>query len=204
MVLGEEVLGYAYFSIEDRRGLIGDLYVRKDYARTDLASSLLSRSAEELLKNWNCERVETQLMLSDPTTQLRNTTAFGKSPQCFDRKKSQEDLAGLNETMALCKQAGLPVNIVSGGSTGAYNMDHEFGLTELECGSYVFMDSLYKHVGAKTNDEVYTDFDSSLSVTTCLLSGRLWAVVVRRNVKLANPQQLLNILGNALDNKKYA
>ena len=84
IVLGEEVLGYAYFSIEDRRGLIGDLYVKRDYARTDLASRLLSRSAEELLKNWNCARVETQLMLSDPTL-LRNSSAFGKSPQCFDR-----------------------------------------------------------------------------------------------------------------------
>ena len=48
------------------------------------------------------------------------------------RKKTQEDLAGVNETVALCKQAGLPVKIVSGGSTGTYNMDHEFGLTELE------------------------------------------------------------------------
>ena len=82
------------------------------------------------------------------------------------RQKTQEDLAGVNETIALCKQAGLPVKIVSGGSTGTYNMDHEFGLTELECGSYVFMDSIYKHVGGKTNDEVYTDFDSSLSVIT--------------------------------------
>ena len=80
------------------------------------------------------------------------------------RKKSEEDLAGVNETLALCRQAGLKANIVSGGSTGTYNMDHEFGLTELECGSYVFMDSAYKRVGGKTDDDVYTDFESSLSV----------------------------------------
>ena len=82
------------------------------------------------------------------------------------RKKTQEDLSGVNETIALCRKAGLPVNIVSGGSTGTYNMDHEFGLTELEAGSYVFMDSIYREVGGKSNDAVYTDFENSLSVIT--------------------------------------
>ena len=82
------------------------------------------------------------------------------------RKKTQEDLSGVNETLALCKKAGMEVKIVSGGSTGTYNMDHEFGLTELECGSYVFMDSIYRDVGGKTNDTTYTDFESSMSVLT--------------------------------------
>lgn len=80
------------------------------------------------------------------------------------RRKSAEDLSGINETLELAKKAGLPKGIVSGGSTGTYNMDHELGLTELECGSYVFMDSLYRAVGGKSNDEVYTDFDNALSV----------------------------------------
>lgn len=82
------------------------------------------------------------------------------------RKKTEEDLAGVRETVALAKKAGLEVPIVSGGSTGTYNMDHEFGLTELECGSYVFMDAIYRQVGGKTNNEVYTDFESSMSVLT--------------------------------------
>ncbi len=80
------------------------------------------------------------------------------------REKSAKDLAGVNESVALAKKAGLPVNIVSGGSTGTYNMDKELGLTELECGSYVFMDSIYRKVGGKANDEVYTDFENSMSV----------------------------------------
>jgi D-serine deaminase-like pyridoxal phosphate-dependent protein len=80
------------------------------------------------------------------------------------RQKSIEDLSGVNETVALAKKAGLPSGIISGGSTGTYNMDHELGLTELECGSYVFMDSLYRAVGGKTDDKVYTDFESSLSI----------------------------------------
>ncbi|MCX6585109.1 MAG: alanine racemase [Acidobacteria bacterium] len=79
-------------------------------------------------------------------------------------QKSIEDLSGVNETVALAKKAGLPAGIVSGGSTGTYNMDHELGLTELECGSYVFMDSIYRAVGGKSNGEIYTDFDNSLSI----------------------------------------
>jgi D-serine deaminase-like pyridoxal phosphate-dependent protein len=82
------------------------------------------------------------------------------------KRKTAEDLAGVNETVALSKKAGLPVGIISGGSTGTYNMDHEYGLTELECGSYVFMDSIYREVGGKENDAVYTDFENSMSVIT--------------------------------------
>ncbi|MBI1353424.1 MAG: hypothetical protein GC160_03685 [Acidobacteria bacterium] len=80
------------------------------------------------------------------------------------RQKSAEDLSGVQETVALAKKAGLPIGIVTGGSTGTYNIDHELGLTELECGSYVFMDTKYRHVGGKGNDDVYTDFDNSMSV----------------------------------------
>ena len=82
------------------------------------------------------------------------------------RKKSADDLSGVQETLALAKKAGLPIGIVSGGSTGTYNIDHELGLTELECGSYVFMDSNYRRIGGKSDDKVYTDFDNALSVLT--------------------------------------
>jgi D-serine deaminase-like pyridoxal phosphate-dependent protein len=79
-------------------------------------------------------------------------------------KKSQEDLSGVNETIELARKSGLPIGIVSGGSTGTYNMDKAFGLTELECGSYVFMDSIYREVGGQSDDAVYTDFENSLTV----------------------------------------
>ena len=55
------------------------------------------------------------------------------------RQKSMEVLAGVRESKDLAKKSGLPVNIMSGGSTGTYNIDHETGLTELESGTYVFM-----------------------------------------------------------------
>jgi len=88
------------------------------------------------------------------------------------RKRSNDDLAGVRETVALAKKAGLPVKIVSGGSTGTYNMDHEHGLTELEAGSYVFMDTGYMPIGSKDDDAVYSDFKPSLTVLATVDSKR--------------------------------
>jgi D-serine deaminase-like pyridoxal phosphate-dependent protein len=82
------------------------------------------------------------------------------------RKKSSDDLAGVRESVALARKSGLPVNIVSGGSTGTYNIDKDNGLTELECGSYVFMDTGYFGIGSKDGDAIYNDFKGSLTVLT--------------------------------------
>jgi D-serine deaminase-like pyridoxal phosphate-dependent protein len=89
--------------------------------------------------------------------------------QGFDarRKKSMEVLAGVRESRDLAKKAGLPAGIVSGGSTGTYNIDHETGLTELECGTYVFMDTEYFIVGGKDGDmKRYNDWSPALTVLT--------------------------------------
>jgi D-serine deaminase-like pyridoxal phosphate-dependent protein len=87
-------------------------------------------------------------------------------------KRSSEDLAGVRETIELSKKCGLPVNVVSGGSTGTYNIDKNNGLTELEAGSYVFMDTGYWQVGGKDGNPVYSDFSSALTVLTTV-DGKL-------------------------------
>ena len=88
------------------------------------------------------------------------------------RKKSEDDLAGVRETVALAKKSGLPVNMVSGGSTGTYNIDHANGLTELEAGSYVFMDTAYFAIGGQTDEKAYSDFNGALTVLTTIDSKR--------------------------------
>ncbi|HEY3835348.1 MAG TPA: alanine racemase, partial [Bryobacteraceae bacterium] len=88
------------------------------------------------------------------------------------RKKSEDDLAGVRETVDLAKKSGLPVNIVSGGSTGTYNIDHANGLTELEAGSYVFMDTAYFGIGGKSDAATYSDFKGALTVLTTIDSKR--------------------------------
>ena len=89
------------------------------------------------------------------------------------RQKSQEDLRGLLESVALAKKAGLPVQIVTGGSTGTYNIDAESkSLTELQAGSFVFMDTIYRRIGGKSDRTVYTDFAPALTVMTRVISKR--------------------------------
>jgi len=88
-------------------------------------------------------------------------------------KKSREDLSGMLETLASARSAGLPMEIVTGGSTGTYNIDPEIkGLTELQAGSFVFMDTLYHDIGGKDSPDVYGDFGMSLTVMTSVISTR--------------------------------
>jgi 3-hydroxy-D-aspartate aldolase len=85
------------------------------------------------------------------------------------RKASMEVLAGVRESKALALKAGLPVNIISGGSTGTYNIDHETGLTELQAATYVFMDTDYFTVGGDDGDmKRYNDFKPALTVLTTI------------------------------------
>lgn len=89
------------------------------------------------------------------------------------RKKSEEDLAGLQETVAAARKAGLPAGIVTGGSTGTYNIDSGTKLlSELQAGSFVFMDTLYRQIGGKDDPEAYRDFGMALTVMTTVISKR--------------------------------
>jgi D-serine deaminase-like pyridoxal phosphate-dependent protein len=89
------------------------------------------------------------------------------------KKKSQDDLQGLLDSVSLARKAGLPVQIVTGGSTGTYDIDSENkSLTELQAGSFVFMDTLYRRIGGKTDSAVYSNFDPALTVMTTVVSKR--------------------------------
>jgi 3-hydroxy-D-aspartate aldolase len=83
------------------------------------------------------------------------------------KKKSMEVLGGVRESKELALKSGLPVNIMSGGSTGTYNIDHETGLSELEAGTYVFMDTEYFIVGGKDGDmKRYNDWQPAMTIMT--------------------------------------
>src|SRR6266705_4191252 len=83
------------------------------------------------------------------------------------KKASMDVLAGVRESKDLAKKAGLPVSIMSGGSTGTYNIDHETGLTELEAGTYAFMDTEYFIIGGQDGDDkMYNDWSAALTVLT--------------------------------------
>ena len=65
---------------------------------------------------------------------------------------------------------GLPAEIMSGASTGTYNIVTGFdGMTELQVGSYVFMDVDYRRIGGKSG-QVYEDFRPALTVLATVIS----------------------------------
>ncbi len=58
--------------------------------------------------------------------------------------RTRESMAGLVETAALVRAAGLPCDIVSAGGTGTYDISGRIaGITEIQAGSYVLMDTDY-------------------------------------------------------------
>lgn len=74
------------------------------------------------------------------------------------------------ETFARMKKMGLPLEILSGGSTGTYNIDPAVeGMTELQVGSYVFMDIEYRDIGGRSG-AIYDDFAPSLAVLATVIS----------------------------------
>jgi D-serine deaminase-like pyridoxal phosphate-dependent protein len=76
------------------------------------------------------------------------------------------------ETFERMKRHGLNTEIFSGGGTGTYNiMPRAAGVTDVQVGSYVFMDCQYLEIGGESNEEVFNDFASSLTVVTTVLNA---------------------------------
>jgi D-serine deaminase-like pyridoxal phosphate-dependent protein len=90
----------------------------------------------------------------------------------FEQRKrfSREIMARAIETRRLIEKSGIPCNWVSGGSTGTYNIDSEIdGITEIQPGSFMFMDTDYNRIGG-ADGPVYRDFKNSLTVLTTVIS----------------------------------
>lgn len=86
------------------------------------------------------------------------------------REMSMGIMRDAAETRRMIEADGIPCGWMSGGSTGTYNIDTEVaGVTEIQPGSFVFMDLDYARIGGK-DGEVYRDFQFSLSVVTTVVS----------------------------------
>ena len=80
------------------------------------------------------------------------------------------------EMVRLLREEGLPVRTVSGGSTGTAALKAEGGVyTELQAGSYLFMDSTYRHLDVP--------FRNSLFVLATVVSRSGDAVILDVGVK---------------------
>ena len=90
----------------------------------------------------------------------------------FENRKrfSVEAMSQAVETRRLLEKKGIACPLVSGGSTGTYNIDSEIdGVTEIQPGSFMFMDLDYNRIGG-ADGPVYRDFKNSLTVLTTVIS----------------------------------
>jgi ribosomal protein S18 acetylase RimI-like enzyme len=90
LMAGRETAGYIYFVCEDRKGLIGDLYVRRGHASPEHEIYLLSAALKALRAFPRISRVESQLMmLSEPA---RRSLPFVAQARRFRRNFMMVDL----------------------------------------------------------------------------------------------------------------
>jgi D-serine deaminase-like pyridoxal phosphate-dependent protein len=86
------------------------------------------------------------------------------------RSASLQVLKELGALRDVLVQAGHAPKIISGGGTGTFDIDPDAHvLTELQVGSYIFMDKQYNDVWEKPGDRV--PFEASLMVQTTVISA---------------------------------
>jgi D-serine deaminase-like pyridoxal phosphate-dependent protein len=116
-----------------------------------------------------------QLVDSLPNLKFRGMLAYDGGAQHIKGYQARRDqsLARYEDavtTFERMKASGLNVEIFSGGGTGTYNiMTSVPGFTDIQVGSYVFMDAQYLAIGNDKGD-VFSDFAPSLTVMTTVLN----------------------------------
>jgi 3-hydroxy-D-aspartate aldolase len=119
-----------------------------------------------------------QLVDTLPNLKLRGILSYDGGVQHangFQNRKERalKTIAPNVESFELMKKAGLNMEIFSGGGTGTYNIMHLVpGFTDVQVGSYLFMDMQYLAIGSESGNPVYTDFAPSLTVLTTVLNNR--------------------------------
>jgi len=116
-----------------------------------------------------------QLIASAPNLKLAGIQAYaGQASHVVGfaerRKVSLAAMTPAVETRRLFEKHGIACPLLSAGSTGTYNIDSEIdGITEIQPGSFIFMDVDYNRIGG-SDGPVYRDFRNSLSVLTTVVS----------------------------------
>ncbi len=103
--------------------------------------------------------------------QAYDGTASHTTPFDARRARSLASMRAAIDTARLIAADGIPCPLVTGGSTGTYRIDAELdGVTELQPGSFIFMDGDYSRIGGADGGAAYDDFQPALSVVTTVVS----------------------------------
>jgi D-serine deaminase-like pyridoxal phosphate-dependent protein len=117
-----------------------------------------------------------QLVDTMPNLTLRGVISYDGAAQHvkgFEARRAftLARFAATLETLELFKRSGLSTEIVSGGGTGTYDiMSGVAGVTDVQVGSYVFMDAQYLAIGGASGD-AFADFPPSLTVIATVVNA---------------------------------
>jgi D-serine deaminase-like pyridoxal phosphate-dependent protein len=119
-----------------------------------------------------------KLIDSLPNLKLRGVLSYDGGAQHVKGFSARREraLKAMEANVATCdmmKKAGLNTEIFSGGGTGTYSVQHLTpGFTDVQVGSYIFMDMQYLAIGSENGEPVYNDFAPSLTVVATVLNNR--------------------------------
>jgi len=82
--------------------------------------------------------------------------ACDMQPEAAKRTEIERAVGALTSSAEMCRQAGLPVAIVSGGGSGTYRVTPFLaGVTEIQAGGAIFCDPTYRSWGVQTTPALF-------------------------------------------------
>ena len=109
-----------------------------------------------------------KVVAAAPGLDLRGVNGYAGNVQGIEdlderTRQDREAMEKVMRSVEAIREAGMPVEIVSGGGTGTYKLTGNYpGITEVQPGSYVFMDAAYRRV--------LTDFEVAGTVLASVIS----------------------------------
>jgi ribosomal protein S18 acetylase RimI-like enzyme len=91
LAAGSQIVGYCYYVTEEHKGIIGDLYIRRDWASPENEDLLLSAVLNELVVMPGMKRIEAQLMLLHGPSE--RTMPLGSYGSVFPRMLMRAEVA---------------------------------------------------------------------------------------------------------------
>ena len=113
-----------------------------------------------------------------PNLKLRGLLSYDGGAQhvigfAARKERALRNIEANAKTREAMHAAGLSTEIFSGGGTGTSSIQHLVpGFTDVQVGSYIFMDMQYLACGSEDGHPVYNDFEPSLTVLATILNNR--------------------------------
>lgn len=137
LVAGTQPVGYCYYVAEDRKGLIGDLYLLRDWATPENEDVLLSAALNALISGTGVRRIEAQLMMLHGP--FERALPMARHGQIYPRIFMQADLDEVSRLPMLSSQAVIGIE--------SWRDEYE------DAGARVIAAAYRDHVDSNINDQ---------------------------------------------------